>query len=84
VAGEYVGGRATRMTRYVLERDGYVCCWCGGRADTAEHIVPQSLGGAIWDPGNLAAACRACNCNRGNRPRPSRVPARPSRAWGTR
>lgn len=83
MAGEWKGGRAAKLSRQILERDGYVCVWCGGVATTADHIVPRSLGGACWDPANLAAACHPCNVNRQARPRPSRVPPRPSRAWGS-
>lgn len=53
-----------RLSRLVLERDGYVCAYCGGVADTADHITPKSRGG---DDGldNLVAACRPCNSSKG-------------------
>lgn len=77
------GRRATAYTQAILARDNYTCVWCGGRADTAEHIVARSLGGDPFDLGNGAAACRSCNSSRGNRPRPKDVPVTPSRTWGT-
>jgi 5-methylcytosine-specific restriction endonuclease McrA len=77
------GRRAAAYTALVLERDNWTCVWCGGWADTAEHIVPRSLGGDPFDLANGAAACRSCNSSRGNRPRPQRVPVAPSRQWGT-
>lgn len=46
-------------------------CWVCGvmltrRTATADHLVPQSLGGG-HKPENLRPACEACNCGRGNR-----------------
>lgn len=46
-----------------LERDGYVCHMCGGPADTADHIIPASMGGKDLLE-NLLAACRSCNGRR--------------------
>lgn len=44
----------------VLVRDHYVCAYCGGLADTIDHITPRSKGGKnTWD--NVTAACRTCN-----------------------
>lgn len=48
----------------VLVRDGWQCRWCGGPADTVDHLVPLALGGARLDPENCAAACRKCNYGR--------------------
>jgi 5-methylcytosine-specific restriction endonuclease McrA len=76
------GRRAAAYTAEILARDGHVCVWCHGWADTAEHITPRSLGGDPFDLSNGVAACRSCNSSRNNRPRPSRAPVRPSRAWG--
>lgn len=53
-----------RLSDMVLARDGYVCWMCGGRATTADHRIPRSQGGAIWDPENCAAACGPCNSGR--------------------
>lgn len=49
----------------VLQRDRYRCRWCGGDADTVDHLVPLAHGGPRLDPANLAAACRPCNSRRG-------------------
>ncbi|WP_252441998.1 HNH endonuclease [Pseudonocardia humida] len=53
--------KAVPMTRAgVLRRDGRRCAYCGKRADTIDHVVPRSRGGAhSWD--NCVAACRSCN-----------------------
>jgi len=59
--------RAVPMTRAgVLRRDGRRCAYCGKRADTIDHVVPRSRGGAhAWD--NCVAACRACNSHKADR-----------------
>lgn len=55
----------------VLERDRYICQWCGAPATEGDH-----LGDKIPDPRVMVAACRACNASRGgikrwtDRPRP--------------
>lgn len=63
----------------VLQRDGYTCIYCGGRAGqkrrghllrqsdfTIDHLLPRSRGGRnTW--GNTACACAACNQRKGNR-----------------
>lgn len=53
----------------VLRRDHGICHLCGQPgADTADHLVPASLGGTD-DLSNLAAAHHdPCNILRGNRP----------------
>lgn len=56
--------RATRSG--VLRRDRYTCVYCGGRADTVDHVLPRSRGGSDhWL--NLVAACQACNGRKGDR-----------------
>ncbi len=58
---------AVPMTRSgVLRRDGRRCAYCGKRADTIDHVVPRSRGGAhTWD--NCVAACRTCNSKKADR-----------------
>jgi 5-methylcytosine-specific restriction endonuclease McrA len=52
--------------RAVLQRDNHVCGYCGGRADTIDHIKPRALGGKhTWL--NVAAACRRCNGAKGSK-----------------
>lgn len=51
----------------ILNRDGYVCCYCGEYGDTIDHIIPKDLGGTSkWD--NLVAACSECNGKKTNIP----------------
>lgn len=67
-------GRAWRVRRdQILARDGFRCHWCGGRATTADHVVPRALGGSD-KPENLVAACTSCNCRRGAELGASRSP----------
>ncbi len=74
--------RAMPMSRRaVFTRDDHSCQYCGGPADSIDHIVPRSRGGEHrWD--NVAAACRDCNLRKRDRtPREAGMPlARPARA----
>ncbi|RIQ14366.1 HNH endonuclease [Jiangella rhizosphaerae] len=45
----------------VLERDGRRCAYCAGRANSIDHIVPTSRGGAQRSWLNTVAACVSCN-----------------------
>lgn len=49
------------MTRSALmHRDHHRCGYCGARAETIDHVVPRSRGGAHgWE--NCVACCAACN-----------------------
>ncbi|WP_207839398.1 HNH endonuclease [Williamsia soli] len=49
------------MTRAALmQRDRTRCGYCGGKADTIDHVVPRSRGGThTWD--NCVACCASCN-----------------------
>jgi 5-methylcytosine-specific restriction endonuclease McrA len=52
--------------RAVLARDRSSCAYCGEHADTVDHVVPRSRGGNHeW--GNVVAACRRHNVEKGNR-----------------
>lgn len=55
--------RRTRVPitrRGVLARDRDRCAYCGGRADTIDHVIPRSRSGAhVWE--NVVAACARCN-----------------------
>ncbi|WP_432536864.1 HNH endonuclease [Kineococcus arenarius] len=45
-----------------------VCHLCGlPGADEVDHVVPVALGGAEWDPVNLAPAHGGCNRRKGAR-----------------
>ncbi|WP_241248911.1 HNH endonuclease [Rhodococcus sp. X156] len=49
------------MTRAALmHRDRFRCAYCGAKAETIDHVVPRSRGGAhSWE--NCVACCASCN-----------------------
>jgi 5-methylcytosine-specific restriction endonuclease McrA len=50
----------------VFVRDEGRCQYCGGRAESIDHVVPRSRGGEhTWE--NVVAACRACNTHKRDR-----------------
>ena len=50
----------------VLSRDGHACGYCGRKATTVDHIIPQSRGGKnTWL--NTVAACNGCNQQKADR-----------------
>jgi len=52
--------------RGVLRRDHHHCAYCEGTADTVDHLLPLSRGGANnWQ--NTVAACTRCNNRKANR-----------------
>ena len=52
--------------RAVFVRDEHRCQYCGGRADSLDHVIPKSRGGRHeWD--NVVAACRRCNTSKRDR-----------------
>lgn len=55
------------LTRAALmHRDRFCCAYCGGRADTVDHVVPRSRGGQhCWE--NCVACCSACNHRKADR-----------------
>jgi 5-methylcytosine-specific restriction endonuclease McrA len=66
----YVARRRKRLAltkKNVLLRDEHACGYCARRgADTVDHVVPKSRGGAsTWT--NLVAACGPCNARKGDR-----------------
>jgi 5-methylcytosine-specific restriction endonuclease McrA len=55
--------------RGVLRRDRHTCAYCGGGAETVDHLLPLSRGGRnTWM--NTVAACRRCNNLKANRTPP--------------
>jgi 5-methylcytosine-specific restriction endonuclease McrA len=63
------GSHWRRIKARVIRRDHGICHLCGRPgADTADHVIPVSLGGAVYDLRNLRAAHdQPCNRVRGNR-----------------
>jgi 5-methylcytosine-specific restriction endonuclease McrA len=58
--------RAALNRRAVFARDGHRCQYCGGAAESIDHVVPRSRGGDhAWE--NVVAACRPCNVRKRDR-----------------
>jgi len=60
------------LRQSVLERDRWICYWCGQpldrvtpRAAQVDHVTAVALGGQAYDPANLVASCMHCNMKRG-------------------
>jgi 5-methylcytosine-specific restriction endonuclease McrA len=58
-----------RIRAQVLRRDQNTCFYCGGHANTVDHIVPRSK---LVDQNadtldNMVAACVQCNSSKGGR-----------------
>lgn len=50
----------------VRARDGHRCAYCGGHADTVDHVIPASRDGEFsWL--NTVAACKSCNNRKADR-----------------
>ena len=50
----------------LMYRDHYRCAYCGGKADTIDHVMPRSRGGAhSWQ--NCVACCAKCNHRKADR-----------------
>lgn len=50
----------------ILERDEWICQYCGAPAEHVDHIIPRRRGGSD-DEDNLVAACARCNLSKGAR-----------------
>lgn len=58
--------RTSLCTKSAIKARDRACAYCGGRAETVDHIVPRSRGGELtWE--NAVAACLRCNHRKGNR-----------------
>ncbi|MGA1362086.1 MAG: HNH endonuclease [Ilumatobacteraceae bacterium] len=59
--------RSTAMSRRaIFARDEHRCGYCGGPADSIDHVMPRSRGGLnVWE--NVIAACRPCNLTKRDR-----------------
>ncbi len=48
------------IVRYIFERDGGMCVYCGNYAQEIDHIIPTKDGG-MSIRSNLVCICRSCN-----------------------
>lgn len=58
--------RWRKIRNEILQRDGHICYYCHGNADSVDHIIPRSkitedMKHLIDHPDNLVAACMRCN-----------------------
>jgi len=62
------GGRiSSELRAQVFERDGFACVYCGSAERLeCDHLLPVSKGGST-SLENLAAACKPCNCSKGDK-----------------
>ena len=59
-------GQWKKQRLRVLRRDNYVCRYCNGVANEADHVIPKVKGGDD-SLDNLVAACRICNNRKGKK-----------------
>ncbi|WP_456694972.1 HNH endonuclease [Aeromicrobium sp. P5_D10] len=53
-------------TKSAIKARDKMCGYCGGSAETVDHIIPRSRGGALtWE--NAVAACMRCNHRKADR-----------------
>jgi 5-methylcytosine-specific restriction endonuclease McrA len=58
--------RVPPTRRAIFARDGHRCQYCEAPAESIDHVLPRSRGGAnIWE--NVVACCRRCNIRKGDR-----------------
>jgi 5-methylcytosine-specific restriction endonuclease McrA len=56
------------LRKVILQRDGYICYYCGQGADTVDHIMPVSHHPDMaMSAENLVSACKPCNSRKGSR-----------------
>lgn len=62
------GRKAQQYVQLTLAEYGTVCWLCGlPGATSADHVIPRSKGGAVYDLDNLGPSHKRCNESRGNR-----------------
>jgi len=63
------GGRKAQLwVLKTLAEYGTLCWLCGlPGATSADHVIPRSKGGAVYDLDNLGPTHKRCNESRGNR-----------------
>lgn len=68
-AEKWGGRKAIAYVALTLAEYGTVCIICGlPGSNSADHIIPRSEGGAVYDLANLGPAHRGCNYSRQAKP----------------
>lgn len=66
---QWTGRKSTQFVKLTLSTYGTICWLCGlPGANSADHIIPRSRGGAVYDIKNLGPTHKSCNEARGNTP----------------
>lgn len=66
VVTRWMHRRSRLCTKSAIKARDRMCGYCGGRAETVDHIVPRSRGGTLtWE--NAVAACIRCNHRKADR-----------------
>ncbi|MFD1824234.1 MULTISPECIES: HNH endonuclease [Mumia] len=66
VVMRWLHGRDPLCTKTAVKARDERCGYCGGPAETVDHILPRSRGGLLtWE--NSVAACLRCNHRKGDR-----------------
>jgi 5-methylcytosine-specific restriction endonuclease McrA len=60
-------GKWKKIRITVLDRDGWICTYCGAPATSVDHIFPRVKGGDTWALDNLQSLCKSCNSRKGGR-----------------
>jgi 5-methylcytosine-specific restriction endonuclease McrA len=66
MSSPYATAEYKKNRKIVLETNNYICHYCQGPANTADHIIPVSSGGTN-ELNNLLPACHNCNSTRQDR-----------------
>lgn len=53
-------------SKSIFEKFNHTCIYCGSEATQLDHVQPISRGGLDIEE-NLVAACKSCNCSKGNK-----------------
>ena len=61
----YLKVKKKKFRTRILERDNYICYFCGEPGDTLEHLQPVSKGGKNTED-NCVCACARCNNEKGD------------------
>jgi 5-methylcytosine-specific restriction endonuclease McrA len=58
--------RSSLCTKSAIKARDKACVYCGGKAETVDHVIPRSRGGGLtWE--NAVAACVRCNHRKADR-----------------
>ena len=77
----HVSAKGKKFRAAILERDGFVCHWCGGEATSVDYLRAIVDGGDALDEANAVASCLRATLEEARR---SRTAGETSRAGESR